>query len=431
MEPVARLRGRRPVPVGVGDGRLGGLAPGLGPPEDVPRYVRTEARLSRPPVAPPPSEAQSPPSRRRPEPGTVVGGGETQRRLERPAHRLGRTEPRLVSHRLDGTGARGQECLGGLQAYGRETPVSPRNGRLRCGTETLPSRASVAGVWAPPGSTLTAAMAARARPPWCGCRPSPCAALPGRAPGRPWPWRPSPRLRAARPRLPLDALEMARVTAVGVHYARARSLPPSGRARAANAGPLGDLQGITGKVCPPRSPGADCKMYPDHDHRDPVAVVHDLITAIAPGADCGAVGEALRPTAPDRPHYRQRGVWALEENPRLLTGDVPLQLHHVRAAALIARCTVFTSASTSPDGTVTGDPDLPGHRGTHPPKRKLLFHHEQLPAAPCPTSDLRVPPKPSSAIWRRVSFVACGKRSQSPVLRLLRRSSTGGSVSMG
>ncbi|MEW2121203.1 site-specific integrase [Streptomyces sp. NPDC005474] len=70
-----------------------------------------------------------------------------------------------------------------------------------------------------------------------------------------------------------------------------------------------------------------CKMCPDHDHRDPVAVVHDLITAIAPGADRDAVAEALRRTAPDRPHYRQRVVWAVEENPRLLTGEGYLAPH--------------------------------------------------------------------------------------------------------
>ena len=62
-------------------------------------------------------------------------------------------------------------------------------------------------------------------------------------------------------------------------------------------------------------------MCPDHDDRDPVTVVHELITAIAPGADRDVIAEALRRTAPQRPHYRQRVVWALEENPRLLTGE--------------------------------------------------------------------------------------------------------------
>ncbi|MCX4853774.1 site-specific integrase [Streptomyces canus] len=64
-----------------------------------------------------------------------------------------------------------------------------------------------------------------------------------------------------------------------------------------------------------------CKMCPDTDDRDPVTVVHKLIATIAPGTDREVVAEALRRTAPHRPHYRQRVVWALEENPRLLTGE--------------------------------------------------------------------------------------------------------------
>lgn len=58
-----------------------------------------------------------------------------------------------------------------------------------------------------------------------------------------------------------------------------------------------------------------CKMCPDTDDRDPVTVVHELITAITPDADRDAIAEALRRTAPQRPTYRQRLVWALEENP--------------------------------------------------------------------------------------------------------------------
>ncbi|MER6379890.1 site-specific integrase [Streptomyces sp. NPDC001127] len=70
-----------------------------------------------------------------------------------------------------------------------------------------------------------------------------------------------------------------------------------------------------------------CSMCPDVDDRDPVAVVHELIAAIAPGADRDVVAEVLRRTAPHRPHYRQRVVWALEENPRLLTGEGYLAPH--------------------------------------------------------------------------------------------------------
>ncbi|WP_405499713.1 site-specific integrase [Streptomyces niveus] len=70
-----------------------------------------------------------------------------------------------------------------------------------------------------------------------------------------------------------------------------------------------------------------CKMCPDIDDRDPVTVVHELITTIASGADRDAIAEALRRTAPQRPAYRQRLVWALEENPRLLTGEGHLAPH--------------------------------------------------------------------------------------------------------
>ncbi|MEV6192910.1 hypothetical protein AB0M19_10970 [Streptomyces sp. NPDC051920] len=65
----------------------------------------------------------------------------------------------------------------------------------------------------------------------------------------------------------------------------------------------------------------------DKDDRDPVTVVHELITAIAPDADRDVIAEALRRTAPSRPTYRQRLVWAMEENPRLLTGEEYLAPH--------------------------------------------------------------------------------------------------------
>ncbi|WP_223190773.1 hypothetical protein [Streptomyces sp. TRM68416] len=70
-----------------------------------------------------------------------------------------------------------------------------------------------------------------------------------------------------------------------------------------------------------------CSMCPDHDDRDPATVIHTVINTIAPGADRDAVAEALRLSAPHRPHYRQRLVWALEENPRLLTGEAHLAPH--------------------------------------------------------------------------------------------------------
>ncbi|MEU9370579.1 hypothetical protein AB0D71_39160 [Streptomyces avermitilis] len=63
-----------------------------------------------------------------------------------------------------------------------------------------------------------------------------------------------------------------------------------------------------------------------HD-RDPVTVVHELITVIAPGVDRDVIAEALRRSVPQRPAYRQRLVWPLEENPRLLTGEGYLASH--------------------------------------------------------------------------------------------------------
>ncbi|MGY4920552.1 site-specific integrase [Streptomyces sp. 900116325] len=70
-----------------------------------------------------------------------------------------------------------------------------------------------------------------------------------------------------------------------------------------------------------------CKMCPDSDDRDPVEVIYAVITGITPGADRDVIADALLQSAPQRPTYRQRLVWALEENPRLLTGEGYLAPH--------------------------------------------------------------------------------------------------------
>lgn len=70
-----------------------------------------------------------------------------------------------------------------------------------------------------------------------------------------------------------------------------------------------------------------CKMCPDNDDRDPVDVIYAVITGITPDADRDVIADALHRSAPHRPHYRQRLVWALEENPRLLTGEGYLAPH--------------------------------------------------------------------------------------------------------
>ncbi|MFF1345956.1 hypothetical protein ACFVZJ_08140 [Streptomyces sp. NPDC058322] len=63
-----------------------------------------------------------------------------------------------------------------------------------------------------------------------------------------------------------------------------------------------------------------CSMCPGTDDRDPVAVIHEVITAINPAADRDAVADAVCRSAP-RTSYQQKLAWALEENPRLLTGE--------------------------------------------------------------------------------------------------------------
>ncbi|CAM5629923.1 hypothetical protein STENM327S_02393 [Streptomyces tendae] len=70
-----------------------------------------------------------------------------------------------------------------------------------------------------------------------------------------------------------------------------------------------------------------CSMCPDPDDRDPVDVVHKVIAAIAPDADRDVIAEALHRSVPTRPAYRRRLVWALEDNPRLLTGEGHLAPH--------------------------------------------------------------------------------------------------------
>ena len=63
-----------------------------------------------------------------------------------------------------------------------------------------------------------------------------------------------------------------------------------------------------------------CSMCPDVDPRDPLDVIHEVITRISPAADREVVADAVRRSAP-RPSYQQRLAWALEDDPRLLTGE--------------------------------------------------------------------------------------------------------------
>jgi hypothetical protein len=63
-----------------------------------------------------------------------------------------------------------------------------------------------------------------------------------------------------------------------------------------------------------------CAKCPDDDGRDPVTVIHGIVTALDPGAGRETVAGAVRQAAP-RPSYQQKLAWALEKNPALLTGD--------------------------------------------------------------------------------------------------------------
>ena len=63
-----------------------------------------------------------------------------------------------------------------------------------------------------------------------------------------------------------------------------------------------------------------CAKCPDDEGRDPVTVIHGLITALDPGAGRETVASAVRRSAP-RPSYQKKLAWALEDNPALLTGD--------------------------------------------------------------------------------------------------------------
>ena len=57
-----------------------------------------------------------------------------------------------------------------------------------------------------------------------------------------------------------------------------------------------------------------CAKCPEADGRDPVTVIHGIITGLDPHASRDAVAAAVRRSAP-RPSYQQKLAWALEDNP--------------------------------------------------------------------------------------------------------------------
>lgn len=73
-------------------------------------------------------------------------------------------------------------------------------------------------------------------------------------------------------------------------------------------------------ACRDRAGGPRCRQCPDTDDRDPIAVIHKLITELDPLVEADTVAAAVRQCAP-RPSYQQKLAWALETQPGLLTGD--------------------------------------------------------------------------------------------------------------
>ena len=63
-----------------------------------------------------------------------------------------------------------------------------------------------------------------------------------------------------------------------------------------------------------------CARCPDADGRDPVTVIHAIITGLDPGVSQDTVAAAMRRAA-SRRAYQQQVAWALEARPALLTGE--------------------------------------------------------------------------------------------------------------
>jgi hypothetical protein len=68
-----------------------------------------------------------------------------------------------------------------------------------------------------------------------------------------------------------------------------------------------------------RSGQPRCARCPDAGDRDPVAVIHAIISRLDCQVSLDTVGAAVRRVAP-RPSYQQKVAWALEARPELLTG---------------------------------------------------------------------------------------------------------------
>ena len=72
--------------------------------------------------------------------------------------------------------------------------------------------------------------------------------------------------------------------------------------------------------CRDRAGQPRCAKCPATGDRDPVAVIHALISALDPAVSEETVAAAVRRAAP-RPSYQLKLAWALEDHPGLLTGD--------------------------------------------------------------------------------------------------------------
>jgi hypothetical protein len=63
-----------------------------------------------------------------------------------------------------------------------------------------------------------------------------------------------------------------------------------------------------------------CVKCPDTDGRDPIAVIHTVITGLDPDVDWDIVAAAVG-RCTSRPSYQRKLAWALEAEPALLTGQ--------------------------------------------------------------------------------------------------------------
>jgi len=90
-----------------------------------------------------------------------------------------------------------------------------------------------------------------------------------------------------------------------------------GQQRAAKCAACGSTRPVSSRD---RAGQPRCARCPDTDGRDPVTVIHGIITGLDPDVSQDTVAAAVRRAAP-RPAYQRQLARALEERPALLTGE--------------------------------------------------------------------------------------------------------------